>query len=39
MLYITCAMISSVDFARYGVNRVKDLGMGLWYKILNQNLL
>ena len=25
MLYLTCTMTSSVDFAHYGVSRAKDL--------------
>ena len=33
MLNLTCTMIFSVDLARYGVSRAKDLGIwGLWYK-------
>ena len=32
MLYLTFTMISSVDLARYGVLRAKDLGIWeLWY--------
>ena len=27
MLYLTCSMIPSVDFARYGISCVKDLGI------------
>ena len=34
MLYLTCTTITRVDFAHYGVSRVKDLGIwGLWYKL------
>ena len=32
MLYLTCTMISSVEFVRYGVSRAEDLrSWGFWY--------
>ena len=33
--FLTCTMIPSVDLARYGASRAKNLGiLGLWYKVL-----
>ena len=36
MPYFTCITIPSIDLARYGVSRVKDLGIWkMWYKVVS----